>query len=526
MRRIFLLLVAVLFSLPLFSADIAANKNLSGVFSVSDNKKISFAPGNVQYQPSTKSWRFAENQWTVIGEPNKNIIEGSYKGWIDLFSWSSSGSKFGTNASIVDSDYKGEFKDWGGNFGKGWYTLSIDEWDYLLNKRIKFSKNKTALHSVATVNGVKGLVLLPDFFVNPGVDFIPDAKDCSSNVFDADSWAKLESAGAVFLPATGSRYVVGNEKYATRYDNDEICSYWSSTKAEDVSQNQSFIFSCLVASGLTKFYENYCWGGISVRLVREADSNKKSSRSGLVDGQKISGNADMGLPGIFSVGENKKINFASGNTQYNASKKSWRFAENQWDVIGADNENVSRATYEGWLDLFGWSSVASNFGVSNSKEKSDYSGQFVDWGEKFGKGWRTLSYDEWKWLLNKRPNAKALFSQATVNGIKGVVLLPDGFVQGNIPFVPNAINWTTNQYDLESWKKFEKAGAVFLPIAGVRDGDSILYAGEIGCYRSSDVSSASNGTSSGILIQEKKVAVSVDLFLHWGLSVRLVRNVK
>ena len=55
MRRIFSLLVAVLFSLPLFSADIAANKNLSGVFSVSDNKKISFAPGNVQYQPSTKS---------------------------------------------------------------------------------------------------------------------------------------------------------------------------------------------------------------------------------------------------------------------------------------------------------------------------------------------------------------------------------------------------------------------------------------------------------------------------------------
>ena len=40
MKRICLLVVAVLFSLPLFSADIAANENLSGVFSVSDNKKI------------------------------------------------------------------------------------------------------------------------------------------------------------------------------------------------------------------------------------------------------------------------------------------------------------------------------------------------------------------------------------------------------------------------------------------------------------------------------------------------------
>ena len=105
------MLVAVLFSLPLFSVGADHAKSLSGVFSVGDNKKVSFACGNVQYQPSTKSWRFAENQWTVIGEPNKNIIEGSYKGWIDLFSWSSSGSKFGTNASIVDSDYKGEFKD-------------------------------------------------------------------------------------------------------------------------------------------------------------------------------------------------------------------------------------------------------------------------------------------------------------------------------------------------------------------------------------------------------------------------------
>ena len=36
---------------------------LPGLFSVSDNKKVSFSKGNLQYQASTNTWRFAEQQY-------------------------------------------------------------------------------------------------------------------------------------------------------------------------------------------------------------------------------------------------------------------------------------------------------------------------------------------------------------------------------------------------------------------------------------------------------------------------------
>ena len=61
----------------------------------------------------------------------------------------------------------------------------------------------------------------------------------------------------------------------------------------------------------------------------------------------------------FSVSESNKILFSSGNLQYNPSSNSWRFAENQYDFIGDDNQNIS-PNYTGWLDLFGWATSGYN----------------------------------------------------------------------------------------------------------------------------------------------------------------------
>lgn len=73
-----------------------------GVFSVANNKTVSFAPGNLQFNATLGShfradstigkgtWRFAENQWDYIGENNANISE-NYDSWIDLFGWGTSG---------------------------------------------------------------------------------------------------------------------------------------------------------------------------------------------------------------------------------------------------------------------------------------------------------------------------------------------------------------------------------------------------------------------------------------------------
>ncbi|MBP5725116.1 MAG: hypothetical protein J6X18_16275, partial [Bacteroidales bacterium] len=66
-------------------------------FSVSDSTKVYFSQGNLQYQASTGTWRFAEHQYDMIGSDNSNI-SSSYSGWIDLFGWGTSGWNSGANA--------------------------------------------------------------------------------------------------------------------------------------------------------------------------------------------------------------------------------------------------------------------------------------------------------------------------------------------------------------------------------------------------------------------------------------------
>ena len=75
------------------------------------------------------------------------------------------------------------------------------------------------------------------------------------------------------------------------------------------------------------------------------------------------------INGLFSVSATQQVYFSQGNLQYKASTNIWRFAENQWDYVGTQNSGSSgtsggtvsgsdnsmiSATYEGWIDLFGW----------------------------------------------------------------------------------------------------------------------------------------------------------------------------
>ena len=75
---------------------------INGIFSVSQNKMVKFSQGNLQYQASTKTWRFAEHQWDIIGK-NNMYISKKYSGWIDLFGWSTSGFK-GKNPYMTNTN--------------------------------------------------------------------------------------------------------------------------------------------------------------------------------------------------------------------------------------------------------------------------------------------------------------------------------------------------------------------------------------------------------------------------------------
>lgn len=104
------------------------------------------------------------------------------------------------------------------------------------------------------------------------------------------------------------------------------------------------------------------------------------------------------------------MTFSPGNLQYHPANNIWRFAEKQTDYIGDANGNIS-STYDGWIDLFGWSTAENPTNISN--DDADYPYSFIDWGiNKIGSDapntWRTLTYDEWNYLLNTRRNASSL----------------------------------------------------------------------------------------------------------------------
>ena len=245
-----------------------------GPFSVSETKTVMFSPGNLQYQASTKTWRFAEHQWEVIGEDNQNI-SASYSGWIDLFGWGT-----GNNPTLSSEDYNDylSFTDWGinaisngGNEANMWRTLTMDEWEYLFHGR----KNAEKLFGLGTVNEVQGTILLPDDWAPPsGVTFTPSTEkglvwedsyyynsnkdNYSHNTYMAAEWDKMESAGAVFLPAAGFRDCGGSV-----YRVGSGGHYWSSTPS-----GSEFAWDLHFNSGEVRMYDSNRCNGRSVRLVR------------------------------------------------------------------------------------------------------------------------------------------------------------------------------------------------------------------------------------------------------------------
>ena len=200
--------------------------------------------------------------------------------------------------------------------------------------------------------------------------------------------------------------------------------------------------------------------------------------------------------------------FSKGNLQYTQSTKRWSFAENQWEIIGTDNVtggNVESNPRHGdekegnsladKVDLFGWSTSSTNFGVSTSTSFLYYSASFVDWGknkieDNAPNTWRTLTYNEWDYVVLNRPNASSLKGVAQVNGVNGLVLLPDNWTcPSGVTFKSGSHReYTVKAYrkyqtfTASQWSKLESAGAVFLPAAGYRYGSDVYYVQSRGHY--------------------------------------------
>ena len=575
----------------------ATPDQLSGAFTINgDGDQINFSKGNLQY---VGSWRFAENQWNIIGNDQADNNR-------DLFGWGTGDAPNKVSTTLADYAV---YHEWGTNMGDGWYTLSRDEWTYLFQSRT----NAANLYAPARVNGVSGFVILPDEFTLPsGLSFTAGVTNYGTNFYANAAWRAMENAGAVFLPVDGYRYHGNKIKWVGQSG-----FYWSSTVASEGASAWSWLISA--SDGARRDYYNLHYG-MCVRLVKAvvltpddvmalinaigtveytAESKKKidaarKAYDGLSEADKalvtnystlqqaeaayqafIQAEADKviakiaalpnpvtaetaklsvynkvvdartaydalkaeekalvtnlaileaaeaffdALPGGIPEGALKgaftinaggdRILFSKGNLQYVGS---WQFAENQWDIIGAGQADDNR-------DLFGWGTGDAPNKVSETS--ADYT-TYTEWGTQMGAGWYTLDYDEWKYIFKTRANAANLYAPANVNGVNGIVLLPDDWKQPDgTTFTAGVTNFGTNVYADEAWTAMENAGAVFLPVAGYRYKGNINWVGQSGFYWTSTVASAGSLSWSWLISAS---SVSRDYYnLYYGMSVRLV----
>ena len=245
---------------------------------------------------------------------------------------------------------------------------------------------------------------------------------------------------------------------------------------------------------------------------------------------------------VFSVAADRTVQFSPGNLQatYNGANCEWAFAEHQWDCIGNAPGNTTIVDHGiSWydenfatVDLFGWSTDATIFGIYGSDDADVYSGAFVDWGINYiynpltddydpSNTWRTLEQEEWEYLFEERD--PGLCGAATVNGVHGLIILPDNF-DGSFSLNSTMSGWGNNVVSASDWEDdWESHGAVFLPAAGFRLGTDVDfdYVGSLGLYWSA--TPIDESSASGLYFEEGSVDPSYEDSRSLGYGVRLVR---
>ena len=224
---------------------------INGKYTINSNgDKVYFSKGNLQYVGSNGTWQFAEHQYDYLGTTtSQNSTTTTVTR--DLFGWGTTGYQdtrtsstgyqtnyypYSTSNTAVGSsspayninrygygpDYDSSNKygltvsnksDWGmhaitngGNTAGMWRTLTKDEWVYVFNTR---STTSGVRYAKATVNGVSGVIILPDdwstsYYTLTSTNTTNAA--FTSNTITLSDWnTKFEANGAVFLPAAGNR---------------------------------------------------------------------------------------------------------------------------------------------------------------------------------------------------------------------------------------------------------------------------------------------------------------------------------
>ena len=164
--------------------------------------------------------------------------------------------------------------------------------------------------------------------------------------------------------------------------------------------------------------------------------------------------------------------------------------------------------------------------------------------------WRTLTKDEWEYLLFTRRGVgeeisyeveteeKVIrktkivypimsFVKATVCGVPGLIIFPDEYIHPEglekiLNVNEKGAYWDGNIIKPTMWQKMEQVGCVFLPAAGNRIGTDVYYVGTGGCYWASTYGQG-NKVEYMSMLNINIAVVSYDI-RRYGMSVRLVKD--
>ena len=213
--------------------------------------------------------------------------------------------------------------------------------------------------------------------------------------------------------------------------------------------------------------------------------------------------------------DGSQVYFAAGNLQYQCSTEEWRIAPHQWDYIGngssftnvnyGNNASIANG-YNGWIDLFGWGTSGyhadnnntryhpyswDNDGSSSTSNgygpSSGYSltGNYAncDWGVYHSNttntthgsilqynganveenvAWRTLTSNEWKYLLQTREVNGGSGEGHTFSRVR--LVQSNQTTRGFLIYPDNYLSQVANDAEINAVPE----GCVFLPVTGER----------------------------------------------------------
>lgn len=277
------------------------------------------------------------------------------------------------------------------------------------------------------------------------------------------------------------------------------------TMKEDASHNYYIGIPIVNNSVSTYLYLEWSDGVTTTRYRTSGHVMLQPGYVYTVGGSRVSPFSIDGVGiGVFVV-NGTGVSFSRGNLMFNPSNKKFFIADNQYNTVGYNNDNITAGAWYGQnLDLFGWgTSGYSNYNpwLYTDDASSYYSGGNLvgsgynyDWGSKSrwpiyrnsnkqdvsNASWRTLTSAEWSSLFSS-PLHKWGMCHITISGTvyKGVALCPylvdkngsyeEWTCPTGITFNTGAAsNFNTNAFSESDWNTLENSGVIFLPVTGYR----------------------------------------------------------